>query len=160
MTHSLLVALFTLVLLPALGMVFIPLFPTFWYLIAAASFFGFIDGFIHLTLANLIALGGVFLASIVVDWSAGLLGAKFGGAGWKSIFAGAIGGAVGFVIAPPLGAFAGLFFGVLVGEVLRRRKSTEAVRAASGALLGSLAGIIVNALLALAFIALFLYFAL
>ncbi len=160
MTHTLLVALFTLALLPALGMVFIPLFPAFWYLMAVASLFGLIDGFLHLTLMNLLILGFLFLASIAVDWSAGLLGAKWGGAGWKSMLMGAVGGAVGFVILPPVGTFVGLFCGVLVGEVLRRRKSAEAMRAASGALAGSLAGIVVNAALALAFIALFLVFAL
>lgn len=141
-------------------MVFVPLFPAFWYLIAVALVFGIVDGFIHLTLSNFLILMGLFLTSIIVDWSAGLLGAKFGGAAWKSLFYGAIGGGVGFLMFPPLGAFAGLFIGVLVGELVRTREAEHALRAAGGALIGSLSGMAINATLVLIFVALFFVFAL
>ncbi len=160
MTHPILVVIFSLLLVPALGMVFIPLFPTFWYLIIVATLFGFVDGFVHLTLANLAVLGALLGASIAVDWSAGLLGAKFGGAAWKSLILGAVGGLVGVLVMPPFGAFIGLFIGVFIGEILRRRETREAMKAATGALVGTLSGIAVNAILAILFIALFVLFAL
>ena len=91
MTHTVLVIMFGLLLLPGLLMALIPMLPAFWYLLAAAALFGVIDGFTHLTAANLAVLGGIVAASIVVDWSAGLLGAKFGGAAWKRLLYGAAG---------------------------------------------------------------------
>lgn len=160
MTHTVLVTVFGLLLLPGILMALIPMLPAFWYLLAAAALFAVIDGFTHLTAANLAVLGGIFAASILVDWSAGLFGAKFGGAAWKSLLYGAAGGIVGVLIFPPLGIFAGLFVGVFVGELIRRRSEREAMRAATGALLGSVAGVMINASLAAIFIVLFIAFAL
>lgn len=160
LNHSLLVTVFVVALLPALGLVFIPLFPTFWYLMGVTLLFAFVDGFIHLTSAHLVILGGIFAASLAVDWSAGFLGARFGGAAWKSLLYGAIGGGIGFLLMPPLGAFLGLFLGVLVGELQRMRSTREALKAASGAFLGTIAGIALNAVLVLAFILCFIAFAL
>lgn len=159
MPYSVSAILFGLFLLPGLAMVFIPLFPAFWYLISVALVFGIVDGFIHLTASNLFILVGLFLASVIVDWSVGLLGAKLGGAGWRSLFYGAIGGVIGFLLFPLLGAFAGLFIGVLLSELLRTREATLSLRAAGGAVIGSLTGVAINACLALAFVILFFAFA-
>lgn len=155
-----LVLVFGLLLLPALVMALVPMFPAFWYLMLVTAVFLILDGFAHITTANLLILIGIFGLSILIDWSTGLLGAKFGGAAWKSVLYGGLGSAIGLFIVPPLGIFAGLFTGVLVGELMRRRSRTEALRAASGALIGSLAGVIGSFVLALAFIILALAFAL
>lgn len=160
MTHTILTILFGVLLLPALVMVFVPLLPTFWYLIAVVVVFGVIDGFVHLTLGNFAALASIFGVSVLVDWGAGLLGAKFGGAGWKGFLYGGVGALIGFIVFPPLGAFAGLFVGVVMGEILRARTMQAAFHAGAGALIGALTGIIINFLLAVIFIALFVSFAL
>lgn len=160
MTNVALVILFSILLLPALPMVFIPFLPAFWYLLAIAALFGAIDGFVHLTVSNFLVLVALFLASLAVDWSAGLLGAKVGGAAWRSLLFGAIGAAIGLALLPPLGTFAGLFLGVLVSELARQREAPRALRAAGGALLGSMTGIALNALLAFLFVALFFVYAL
>src|SRR3989338_8221393 len=159
MTHGILVFIFGLFLLPGLIMAFVPMLPAFWFLFAAASVFALLDGFVHITTANLAVLAGIFALSIVVDWSAGLLGAKFGGATWKSLLYGMIGSVIGLFIFPPLGIFAGLFVGVLIGELLRKRHRTEAVKAATGALLGSVSGVVVNVCLAFVFLVAFILFA-
>lgn len=159
MTHIILTAIFSILLLPALAMAFVPLFPTFWYLFTIASVFGVLDGFIHLTGSNVGILAGILVVSIAVDWSAGLLGAKFGGAAWKSLAYGALGGFIGFLLFPPFGTFVGLFVGVLMSELWRRKQGNQAVRAATGALLGTVVGMIINAALALSFIILFILFA-
>ena len=142
-----------------MALVFVPFFPTFWYLLAVAFTFGAIDGFVHLTVSNLAILAGLFVLSILVDWSAGLLGAKFGGAAWKSLLFGALGALIGLLIVPPLGIFVGLFAGVVAGELLRRKELADAFRAAGGALIGTFAGILINALIALAFVISFIVFA-
>ncbi len=152
MTHFTLVFLFTLLLLPGLFMACIPMLPAFWYLLAGASVFALIDGFSHLTLSNLGILASLFTLSILVDWSAGLLGAKMGGAGWKSLLWGTLGSLIGLFIVPPFGVFAGLFIGVLVSELWRKRDQQKALRAASGALIGSLVGVTINVALACIFV--------
>lgn len=159
MTHTVLVTVFGLLLLPGILMALVPMLPAFWYLLAGATLFAVTDGFTHMTGANLAVLAGIIAASILVDWGAGLLGAKFGGAAWKSLLYGAVGGVVGLFFAPPFGLFAGLFFGVLIGELVRQKSEREATRAATGALIGSLAGVAINATLAVAFVALFITFA-
>ncbi len=160
MSHLAFVVVFTLLLIPGALMALVPMFPTFWYLIAMSAIFGALDGFMHLSVGNFVVLFGIFLLSILVDWSAGMIGAKFGGAGWKSLLWGAVGGLIGLLLMPPFGAFAGLFLGVLGSELHRRKNGIGAVRAASGALLGSVAGIVVNFCLALLFLFLFILFAL
>lgn len=140
-------------------MALIPLFPTFWYLIGMAAIFGAIDGFTHLTAENFIVLGGIFLLSVAVEWSAGFLGAKFGGAGWRSLLWGGVCSLVGLILLPPFGAVPGLFLGVLGSELYRKKDGVKAVRAAGGALLGTLTGIILNTLLAVTFVILFIIFA-
>ena len=102
MTHTILIVLFGLLLLPGLLMTLVPMLPAFWFLLAVASVFAYVDGFVHLTLGNLGVLTLIFLLSVVVDWSAGLLGAKFGGAGWKSLLYGAAGSIFGLFVLPPL----------------------------------------------------------
>ena len=160
MTHLVLVVIFGFLLLPGLVMAFIPMLPAFWYLLAVSAIFGIADGFTHLTLQNLGILAVVLLLSVVVDWSAGILGAKFGGAAWRSLLWGMTGGLIGFLLFPPIGVFPGLFTGVFAGEIARRKDGAAALRAATGALIGSLAGVAVNTTFAVAFIILFLAFAL
>lgn len=159
MTHTALVILFGVLLLPGLAMVFMPFMPAFWYLLAIAAIFAAIDGLVHLTSVNLGVLAGMVVLSLFVDWSAGLLGAKVGGAAWRSLLYGVVGALLGVLMFPPLGAFAGLFTGVLIGELWRRRETAGAFRAASGAFIGVVTGMAINAVLALTFIVLFVVFA-
>ena len=159
MSHIVSVILFSVLLIPGAFMALVPMFPTFWYLIGMAAVFGALDGFTHLTTGNFLVLAGIFLLSIVVEWSAGFLGAKFGGAGWKSILWGAGGALIGLLLLPPFGAIPGLFLGVLGGELYRKQDGVSAFRAAGGALLGTLSGIILNTVLAAAFVVLFIIFA-
>lgn len=160
MTQTILTVIFGLMLLPGLAMIFVPFLPAFWYLLAVAAIFGAIDGFVHLTLQNFAVLAAIFGASILVDWSAGLLGARLGGAAWKSVLFGALGASLGFLLLPPLGVLPGLFVGVLLGELHRRRSAPAALRAAGGALVGVVTGMAINAMLALLFIVSFVLFAL
>lgn len=160
MTQTFLLIIFGLLLLPGLAMVFVPFLPAFWYLLAVAALFGAIDGFVHLTLGNFALLAAIFGASILVDWSAGLLGARLGGAAWKSLFFGVFGAFVGFLILPPLGVLPGLFAGVLFGELYRRKSAPAALRAAGGALIGVVTGLAINAALALLFVVSFVLFVL
>jgi hypothetical protein len=122
--------------------------------------FAFFDHFVHLSFIETGILIGVTLLSVIVDHLAGILGAKYSGAHGKSLLWGLGGSVVGTFIAPLFGSLAGLFIGVAIGEFRVGRTKEKAITSASGALMGSLAGIVVNVSLAVVFIALFIGFAL
>lgn len=140
-------------LFSALGiaMTFVPMMPALFYMLSLSFIFALIDGFVHLTWWNLTILFGIFVISFLVDTFSGILGAKYFGASKKAFYAGIIGLALGLIIFPPLGGLAGLFSGVLIGELLQARKSPEALRSAVGTLFGSVVGMIINSGLAIIF---------
>jgi len=100
------------------------------------------------------------VASMLVDFLSGLLGAKFGGASSKSLLVGIVGFVLGMIALPPLGGFIGMFLGILLGEIYFLGKTKTAVRAAQGAVLGAITGMVINLLIGIAFITMFLVWAL
>jgi len=144
-------------MLPGLIGVLIPVLPGIPLMFLVALLFGFINRFTALTPGELGILFIIALASIVVDYLAGVLGAKYSGASAKALGAGVLGMIIGLIVLPPLGSFIGLFIGVLLVE-LRHRTEREALKAATGSLIGTLAGMAINLILALLFIGLFLTF--
>lgn len=150
--------LFTFLLVPGLFMTLLPMMPALTYMFVVAGVFALIDEFVRITPANLAVLGGILALSILIDWSAGLLGARFGGASVRSLLYGIAGLFVGGILFFPFGGLVGLFAGVLVAELLADRSSHEALRAATGSFLGAVGGMLTNAFLALLFFGLFLYF--
>ena len=158
MTHTILLIVATLLMLPGIPLVFTPL-PALLYMLLVAVSFGFIDQFSHLTGGNIAILAGVVLLSIVVDQLAGILGARYGGASMKSALYGFLGGIVGTMVLPPLGGMIGLFVAVAASEYANHKNHARAMKAATGSFIGMLAGKIVGAVLALAFVVLFVVFA-
>ncbi|MGR3310470.1 MAG: DUF456 domain-containing protein [Candidatus Brocadiales bacterium] len=139
-------------------MVFIPMMPGIPYMFAMSVLFGFIDSFQNLTPINLGILGGILIASIFIDYFAGILGAKYGGASKKGIFYGFLGLIIGIILFPPFGGFLGLFSGVLAAELISYRDKTRALKAATGSFVGSVSGVLINTCLAVVFLILFIIF--
>lgn len=138
----------------------IPMFPALTYMFIIALAYGILDGFVALTGQNLLILFCLVVISFVIDHTAGALGAKYGGAHIKSMLWGILGAIVGTFVLPPLGTFIGLAFAVLAAELYYKKTTEQAVKAATGALLGSVVGVAVNLLLAIGFITAFIFFAL
>ena len=122
--------------------------------------FAFIDGFTHITLSGLGILGIIVLLSMLIDTLAGIVGAKYSGASKKSLIYGFIGVIVGTALFFPFGGILGLFGGVLLGELLQQRSSRVALKSATGSVIGTFAGMVINCLLAITFLILFLIFVL
>lgn len=135
-----------------------PMMPGIPLMFLLAAIFGLLGDFGTLTFGELGMLGAILLVSITIDYSAGILGAKFSGAAWRSIAAGIVGGIIGFLLFPPLGAFLGLFFGIIFAEMMRHGNGVHAVKAATGYILGAATGVILNFLLAILFFSLFIAF--
>jgi uncharacterized protein YqgC (DUF456 family) len=161
MNYHLLVTIFSLLMIPGLVLVFMPMVPAIPLMFLAAIVFGFIDGFTNITVSNFGVLGLIVALSVLIDHLAGLIGAKYGGASKRALAGGLFGLLLGTAILPPFGGFLGLFLGVFLVElIIQHRKKKRAWKAALGALVGSAAGVALNVILALLFITLFLIFAL
>lgn len=144
-----------LLLIATIGLTIIPSVPAvpFMFLLtlayAAIGRFEVIDG------QGLIIFAILALATVVIDYSSGLIGAKFGGASKRAILGGMLGMLFGLVLLPPFGAFIGLFLGVLVTELVQFGSHVKAFKAASYSLAAVLAGMLVNVAIALAFVIIF-----
>lgn len=159
MSDITLLVLATILMLPGLVGVVLPVLPGLVYMWFVALGFGFIDKFVHLTPGNLVILFILTLISLIIDYSSGTLGAKLGGASAKASAAGLIGFIAGMALLPPFGGFLGMFLAVFYVEV-QTGTVKHALKAAQSSLLGSLIGIAINVVLALLFIGLFVGFAL
>ena len=157
MTHTILIIIFTLLMLPGIAAVALML-PGIPYLFAVALVFGFVDHFAHLSATALYVLGGIAVASIVIDQLAGALGARWGGARGKSIIIGVVCAFLGNLILPIIGGFVGLFAGIAISELHRHHSHTEALKAATSGVIGTATGMVVNLILSVVFIAAFIIF--
>jgi len=154
------VVLTAVAMLPGLLGVFIPLIPGIPYMFVVALVFAFADRFQHLSGAELSLLAVIAIVSLVIDYLAGILGARAGGASKKALLFGMIGLILGMIILPPFGGILGLFLGVLGAELLGGKTALKAFKAGQGSVIGALTGIGINLVLALLSLALFVVFAL
>jgi uncharacterized protein YqgC (DUF456 family) len=138
--------------------VFVPLVPIIPLMFICATAFALADRFIHVTPLELMALSLLFVISIIVDYSSGIVGARVGGALRYSILFGIAGFVLGFLLLPPLGGFLGLFFGILFSEYVTHNNGGRALKAAGGSLIGIVGGLVINTIIAFTFSTLFLIF--
>ncbi len=159
MTHIILLLIFTLLIIPGMLGVVLPIVPGIPYMFVMAVVFGLLDQFKHLTGHEMGILFVLTLVSVFIDHLSGVLGAKLGGASRKSLWYGFLGAIVGTIILPPFGGIAGLFVAVMIAEFMQHQNQQRALKAARGSVIGALAGIGINAIIGLIFIALFIVFA-
>ncbi|MCD8563543.1 MAG: DUF456 domain-containing protein [Candidatus Pacebacteria bacterium] len=111
--------LFAMLMLPGLFMMLTPLLPGIPYMFLMATLYGVLDGFQSFSPWMIAVFGGFVILAGLVDYFAGVLGARYGGARSYSLKLGFIGMILGTVIVPPFGSFVGLFLGIVAGEVFR-----------------------------------------
>ena len=128
------------------------------YLFIVALIYGFIDHFIRLSLKDLAVLGALAILSVIVDQSAGLIAAHYGGARGKTFLFGIAGAIIGTIMLPLFGGFIGLFIGIFIGELIRKQHHIHAIKAATAGVIGSITGITINIILGVIFLTLFLIF--
>ena len=160
MPHYLIVIGVTAAMLPGLAGVLLPLVPGIPYMFVVALVYALADRFSHMSGVELLILGLIAVASLAVDYLAGILGARAGGASKKALLFGMIGLILGMIILPPFGGILGLFLGVLGAELLGGKTALKAFKAGQGSVIGALTGIGINLVLALLSLALFVVFAL
>lgn len=141
-----------LLLVGLIGVIF-PVLPGIPFMFMVALVFAALDHFHRLTVTNIVVLAVVALISILIDHLAGFWGAKFFGASKKGAYGGLLGSLVGLFFFPPFGMFIGLALGVYLAEKLLNGSSdNHSAKAASGAVLSALAGMLINLGLAIFFL--------
>lgn len=113
-----------------------------------------IDDFQKVGAITLVVLGVLALASYVIDFAAGLLGARRVGASGLALAGAAIGAVFGLFLGLA-GIVLGPFLGALAGELIARRDAARAGRVAFGTWIGILIGTVLKLALIFAMIAIF-----
>ena len=116
-------------------------------------------GFEQISIATVVVLGLLTLASLAIDFWATALGAKRVGASRLAII-GAIVGTFAGLLFGPVGIFVGPFAGALVGELLHGRslgmgRIGQATKVGAGTWLGIVFAVVLKLTLAFAMIGLF-----
>jgi len=139
------VALVILILSMPTGLIAVVLgLPGTWLILAASFFYGWVTGFAIITSQLLLGLLALAVVAELLDFTAGLWGARRYGGTKKAMVGTMIGGILGAVALSPMlfgfGTIVGAFFGAFVGAFsmtyLEQRKMDEAMRVGLGALLG------------------------
>jgi uncharacterized protein YqgC (DUF456 family) len=140
-------------------MTFVPFMPGIFFMLFISFIFAVITGFKIVTVTEFLILAGIFVLALLNDTFSGIIGAKWGGASNKSIMVGMAGLVIGFFVLPPFGAVVGFFGGIFLSEIYSGKDRSKAVKAATGSLIGSAVGMVINASIAIAFFATFMIFA-
>ena len=149
-----------ILLIPGIPMAIVP-FPGLLYMLIVAVGFGLLDNFMHLNGSDIAILSALAAITLLVDLISGVMGAKWSGASWASIFWGLVGLIIGGVVIPIpiIGSLAGMFIGTLASEWFRTKDVRQANKAAVGGFLGWLAGTGFKAVAAVVFLILFVVLA-
>ncbi|HPC62161.1 MAG TPA: DUF456 family protein [Verrucomicrobiota bacterium] len=102
----------------------------------------------------LVTLTGLTVLSMLVDYVAGMVGARKLGATWRGVLGAVLGGVVGLFFSLP-GILLGPFIGATLLEFVGGRELKPAAKAGLGATLGLLVGAVGKVSLAVAMVLLF-----
>jgi uncharacterized protein YqgC (DUF456 family) len=134
----------------------VPALPGVVLILAGAAVHAVATGFDPIGTGRLTILALLTVVAYALDYAAGALGVKrFGGSGWAVVGA-VVGALVGLFFGLP-GLLLGPLLGSLAAEYVYTRQLSTSARAAFGTVVGLLVGAVAKIGLALAMIALFLF---
>lgn len=109
----------------------------------------------RLTWKALVIIGILYIASIIIDWISGAIGAKFFGSSKWGVIGAILGGIIGIFFSLP-GLIIGPIAGVFIFEMAFGKKEVkEASNSTLGTVLGGLAGIVARVCIAIGMIAVY-----
>ncbi|MDD3774134.1 MAG: DUF456 domain-containing protein [Patescibacteria group bacterium] len=145
-----------LIILGAIG-IFLPLMPGVVLIFCGILLASFVANFSFISWITIVILGILVLISLIVDYFAGVIGAKFGGASILGILGALFGSLFGFTILGPIGLIVGPALGVLVFELISKRSPKNSLRVAGVSLISTLIGLVINIIIALTMIIIFIF---
>ena len=114
------------------------------------------DGFAHVGTRTLVVLGLLTVLTLIVDFVAGILGAKKVGASRYAAIGAVLGTVIGIFFGLP-GILLGPFFGALIGELVAGGTLRKATGVGVGAWLGFLVGAVLKLAICFAMLGIFAF---
>lgn len=144
-----------LLILTGLAGAIVPVLPGVPLVFAGMLLAAWADHYQHIGAVTLTILGVLSVIALLIDFVAGLLGAKRVGASKQALWGAAIGAIVGIFFGLP-GLLLGPFVGAVVGELLAGQKLNQATRVGVGTWIGLLFGTLTKLALCFTMIGVFL----
>lgn len=127
------------------------------FIVLVAVLYGWQEDFVHLTYGSLLTLAGLWLIGELVDFIAGIMGAKKEQASWKAttaaFFGALIGGIIGTGILPVIGTIIGSVIGGFLSsycvEYINANDKMKALQVAKGVVKGQLLGMLIKFVVAI-----------
>ena len=135
----------------------VPIIPGIPLAFVAILLYGWYDGFVNITSGGLLLLAGLTLMSIIMDYILILLGNRMMGSSKYSSYGAMAGMLVGFFVFPPLGIILFCFLGAMLAEYIVQDDHVRALKAAVGATIGFLSGIVFKLAIGLFMLGYFIY---
>lgn len=114
------------------------------------------DGYAHVGARTLVVLGVLTVLTLIVDFVAGMLGAKKVGASRHAVIGAVLGTIIGIFFGLP-GLLLGPFFGALIGELVAGGTLRKATDVGVGAWLGFLVGAVLKLAVCFAMLGIFAF---
>jgi len=134
----------------------LPVLPGTPLIFLGALGYGIFEGFQKVTPLILVVLFILVIFTFVVDYLAGVVGAKNYGASRFGTWGALIGGIVGLIVLNIPGLLLGPFVGAVAGEIIGGRKPDEALKVGFGTVVGMAGGAFVKIITAAGMIAIFI----
>jgi len=142
--------IFIAFLLVGVAGVVLPVLPGVPLVLVGAALAAWIRGFDVVGVMPLVWIAVLAILAQVVDFVAGAVGARMGGAGRAGFWGGVLGSLIGLIWFPPIGFLLGALVGAVAAEVVAGRSLPDAWRAGLGAFVGTIGGVAAKALILVA----------
>ena len=154
---ALLIALACLLLAAGVAGVLLPALPGLPLMFAGVWLLAYAQDYAVMGAGALVLTGALAAAGTLLDYVAGLLGARLSGASTRALWGAALGGVLGMALGLP-GLALGPLLGAALGEYLARRQILAAGKVGIAAFLGFVAGVAAKTGCALAILLIVLVF--
>lgn len=147
-------ALCVLLIVVGLAGTVLPALPGTALVLAGAALGAWIDDFSRVGAVTLAVLAALAVLSWVLEYLAGVLGAKRAGASPQALIGATLGTVVGIFMGL-VGVLFMPFVGAVLGEWLARRDEARALKVGAGAWLGLMAGLLAKVVISLVMVGVF-----
>lgn len=134
--------IFAVAYIVAIVGIFLPVLPGIPIAALGTILAAWLGGFKIIGSIDLAIVLSLTALSIILDYFAGVIGAKKFGAQKAGIIGSIIGSLIGLIFFPPFGFLFGALAGAIVAELLSGRELPEALKAGFGVLVGTLGGML------------------
>ena len=138
-----------IVILLGIAGTIVPFIPGVPLVFIAITTYGWYEGFHTITAKYIAVMATLTILSLLVDYLASTLGAKYFGSSKYGIYGALIGTVLGLFIFPPAGLLVGPWVGAIAGEMIAGKDFTNAFRTGIGAIVGLFSGIVFSLILAI-----------